>query len=1073
MLTGTRTPMRVLVDLQALQTTHSRRRGIGRYSLALFRAMASAGRDVELSALLNHAFDDELEETIGWIDDVVPRERIHVFASPGKTSLLDPANLARARAAARLLQLHVDGIAPDFVHVASLFESYADDSVTTIVPDGRWAATVYDLIPWYRRDVYLRDRELRRAYMMKLDLARHARVLFAISDSARREAIETLGLPSDRVVDIQGDADAMFCEGQVPASREAALRQRLHLPRPFVLYTAGIDHRKNIEGLIRAYAELPAELRRRHQLAIVCRAEPAERAALAETARRAGLERDDLVCTGYVSDAELCDLYRLCALFVFPSLHEGFGLPILEAMRCGAPVIGSNCSSMPEILGIRDAQFDPHSIESMTAALVAPLRDPGCRDRLVENSRLQRRRFSWDESARRVLDAFDAARETASPNARRDAARPTSRPSLAFVSPLPPERSGIANYSAELLPLLSRHYDVTLVTDLPRVDDPWLDGTYPLCSRLRFEANAARFDRVVYQIGNSAEFHGDALDMLERHPGVVVLHDFFLSNLFNHLDGHGSRPGILQRELFRSHGFPPLVESVRGPHDDASRRDVVVWRYPASRIVFELGYGTIVHSAFAVRAARAFYGVEGEDLIVRIGHLRNEPHRRPREIARAELGIPADAVVVCSFGLVSRTKLNLELVRAWCSGDLAKRTDALLLLVGPGSDALYEAELRRVIAANGAQARIRLVGFVDDEAFRTYLEATDCAVQLRTGSRGETSGAVLHCFANGVPVVVNRHGTLAELPPDTALQVPDRFGDDELATAIATLVDDPEERRARSEAGLRFVREECHGPMIAARYRDAIERFYERNPNRRLDEFVTAVIGSPSDPLDDDDTRRIVSIASDQTPLRRRPQCLVDITGATQGGGDAVLRRLFEMLLDRLAEAVRVEAIAWDGTAYRYARATLAAILALPDVVAVDEEIEVRRGDRIFVADPEEPVGARRDALRRFRQRGVGLAAIADLGKPDAAPGDALVDRSDWADCVIGSTGPGAVPAVDLGERSTTPVAPTARRDGADEAATTAERCDEAIAAISASVAAQFREAASRDDAIPVFDAVA
>lgn len=946
--------MHILVDLQSLQTINSRHRGIGRYSLALFRAMVQAGRDIRFSALFNSAFPAEFEEAKRLIDDVLPSDRIFLFDTPGNTARFFPNNAWRATAAAALLESRAEGIAPDFVHVASLFEDFTDDSVTTIGRDGiGWCTTIYDLIPWYHRDVYLENPSVRRCYMAKLDLARHAELLFAISESARHEAIETLQQPAERVINILGDVDEHFKKMTVPESRRAPLLRRLGIQADFVMYTAGIDYRKNIEGLIEAYATLPQSLRSRHQLLVVCKITEDQRDRLMRVGKRHGLAPNELVCTGFVTDDELADLYRLCRLFVFPSIHEGFGMPILEAMRCGAPVIGSNCSSMPEILGIKAAQFDPRSTASIGNKITQALQDPGFLAALRENADIQQARFSWAESARRVLNAFEAEYERRA-TARRSTGlvRSTKRPRLAIVSPLPPEQSGIADYSAELIPALSVFYDITLVTDLPLVEHPWLHDVYPTCSTFRFKQHAHSFDRILYQIGNSS-FHIDSLQLLRTHPGVVVLHDFYLSNLFDFIDASGRKPGIFRRELYRSHGYAALTRMPQETFPGAtSPQEAAVWKFPCSRLVFEQSYGTIVHSAFSVSAARSYYGVEGDNAIRQIAQLRAMPRQSARSAARAALQIPTDAVLVCSFGVVGQTKRNLELVRAWCTSELAKRPNHFLRFLGTTTGSPYESALHDLIASFGAETQIQLMGFADSTTFQRHLEAADCAVQLRTNSRGETSRAVLDCLAFGLPVIVNRHGTLAELPSDTAMQIPDHFSDQELASAVINMLDDPVEREHRIEKGTAFIRENCDAKKIAQHYFVAIESFYASNPNRQLDRFLADLIRMPSPRPEAGDVERVASIAEKIMRLPRTPYCFLDITECLHCAGETMLRNQTVALMGDLLELdlprTRVETVYWDGKTYRFARSQTPPLLGIDRFEADDDVVDVQAED-VFV----------------------------------------------------------------------------------------------------------------------------
>jgi hypothetical protein len=200
--------------------------------------------------------------------------------------------------------------------------------------------------------------------------------------------------------------DAQFRPIQVPMEEGMALRQRLGLHRPFLLYTGGIDPRKNIEALIRAFAALPPDLRDRHQLAVVCSVGDADRDRLTRLARGAGLPPDGLVLTGFVPDEDLLKLYNLCHSFVFPSWHEGFGLPPLEAMACGAAVIAADSSSLPEVIGRADALFPPRDEKAITAKLQQLLTDEAFHRDLRRWGPEQAAKFSWDSTAKLAWDGF-------------------------------------------------------------------------------------------------------------------------------------------------------------------------------------------------------------------------------------------------------------------------------------------------------------------------------------------------------------------------------------------------------------------------------------------------------------------------------------------------------------------------------------------------------------------------------------------------------------------------------------------------------------------------------------------
>jgi glycosyltransferase involved in cell wall biosynthesis len=397
--------MRIVLDLQACQAS-SMNRGIGRYSLALALAMTRHSGAHDLRIVVNNGFQDSaiaLRKTFGTVDS---------FATPLPTAEGNPDNRWRLLAAERIREHYLASLQPDVVHVTSLFEGFGDNSVNSVLHgDGRFdtAVTLYDLIPLLRKERYLDDPNIAAWYYRKLESLKQAELLLAISAHARDEAIVALGLAPGQVVNISSAADAIFVPRDVAADARAALFARAGLRRPFIMYTGGIDYRKNIEGLIAAYAALPGHLRQQFQLAIVCSIHAPDRVRLQRLAARLGLAADDLVLTGFVADDDLVALYSCTALFVFPSLHEGFGLPVLEAMACGAPVIGSNTSSIPEVLGRADAMFDPNSVPAITAAMARVLGDPAHAQALRVHGLAQAKLFSWDASAKRAIAAFEAA----------------------------------------------------------------------------------------------------------------------------------------------------------------------------------------------------------------------------------------------------------------------------------------------------------------------------------------------------------------------------------------------------------------------------------------------------------------------------------------------------------------------------------------------------------------------------------------------------------------------------------------------------------------------------------------
>jgi len=339
----------VLLDVQAVQSPDHRGRGIGRWVAEFARALCSAAPELVGGLLLNPALP-----VPGGAD-------LESLRATGKLRFPSPGTDRGAGA----------------YHVLSPFELHQD-------LDAVWpgfarrmplVVTLYDLIPEVLADRYLADPGYRRRYRARQELVRAADAVLAISEATRRDGIERLGLEPGRVATVGCGIGPAF----VPtASRDGAFEGARHgvpaLQPGFLLGVGGEDGRKNLEGLLAAYARLPRELRDGHQLVIACQMTDGYRDHLARRAAAAGIASRVLL-TGYVDDATLIALYQSTALFVFPSLYEGFGLPVAEAMACGAPVVASSTSALGEVAPAA-GQFDPADPAAIASAIERALADP-------------------------------------------------------------------------------------------------------------------------------------------------------------------------------------------------------------------------------------------------------------------------------------------------------------------------------------------------------------------------------------------------------------------------------------------------------------------------------------------------------------------------------------------------------------------------------------------------------------------------------------------------------------------------------------------------------------------------
>jgi glycosyltransferase involved in cell wall biosynthesis len=233
-------------------------------------------------------------------------------------------------------------------------------------------------------------------------LARAARVL-ADSENTKRDLIELLNVAPERITVVPAGIEPRFRPVR-DTVKLAEVRARYQLPEWFILMVGTIEPRKNLSRLITAYGQLRRQTGLPHALVIAGK-EGWLFQGIYDQVTKEGLT-DHVHFPGFVADDDLPTLYTLADLLAFPSLYEGFGLPPLEAMACGTPVVTSNNSSLPEAVGSAALLVNAEDTEELTEAIARVLCDANLRVRLADLGRAQAARFTWPEAARKLLDAY-------------------------------------------------------------------------------------------------------------------------------------------------------------------------------------------------------------------------------------------------------------------------------------------------------------------------------------------------------------------------------------------------------------------------------------------------------------------------------------------------------------------------------------------------------------------------------------------------------------------------------------------------------------------------------------------
>jgi glycosyltransferase involved in cell wall biosynthesis len=739
------------IDMLGLQSSDSRIRGIGRYGFNLLRTLFErhAGHEYVLYRHEGLRCDGLPEPQIG-----------HWRALPG-------ALPSRRDSPASVDMDHLVAANPDSLDVLLILSPF--EWQNRYIPPARThnrpktATIVFDLIPMQFQEQYLSDSSSRRWFSRWVKLLNAQDLLLTCSESTRTDLLEILKIDPRRVVAIGAASDPGFFV-PAPGGRAAQVLPEglrvLGIGQPFVLNVSGNDQRKNALGLVEAFARLPRRLRETHQLVIACGLTPDRIESIRSLARARGV-LDQVILTGAVSDETLQLLYQNCATFVFPSLYEGFGLPILEAMHCGAPVIVGNNSSQIEVAegaGLLVNATDP---AELAAKIELVLEGAGVADRLRALALARAAEFDWAH----VVDRLARALEGLVGSEARPRRRWTStRPQIALVAPSGPQCPDRAQAVERLAEGLLDHYAIDIYTESALVTPLGLRSERVGCfHHTLFDRNATykQYRAVLCFLGNALEYDF-VLDFLERHRAIAVLQDFALTRL--HL-GRGARRGGVAAVL-------DVVQSCSGVRFDALRPALdrlagdpeallpvldalgLAW----NRMVFEWAEAVVVTSASGLDRAREL----GPQLIERarvipwgVDPSGYDPERRAA--TRTRLGLSPEALVVGVFGSPPtgpRAAAVLEGISALC----CRRSDAQLCLVT--TDAI-PAALGAQVERLGCGGRIRSLGRRSIEERDELIGAVDIAVVCQdAGPFPEISPLLATVLATGVPAIVDERGGL-------------------------------------------------------------------------------------------------------------------------------------------------------------------------------------------------------------------------------------------------------------------------------------------------------------------------
>ncbi len=371
--------MRVAIDIRRISEF-----GVGTYTRNAIRTLARLDHGTEYFLLGIPGKLGEMES--------LPPNFITVPTHPNEFSLQSYFELNR------ILRHHK----VDLLHVPHLF--WKPQSVPC-----PYVVTVHDLLDhlykvnsasWIKRSLHFE--------FTKRVLHRAARI-FAVSNFSKKDTERLFQVPADKIEVIYNALDDRFRQGHASEADRKLIAERYQVRYPFLLYAGRISPHKNVVRIIEAFAALKAELQKEGQYPdlklIIIGDELSKHPDLRRAVVKTRMQHE-VRFLGFVPIGVLRIFYDLAKVFVFPSLYEGFGLPPLEAMAHGTPVVTSNTSSIPEVVGNAAVMVNPENVFEIMHALHRVLCDQAVREKLKSRGAVQAQRFSWDESVRRMLEVY-------------------------------------------------------------------------------------------------------------------------------------------------------------------------------------------------------------------------------------------------------------------------------------------------------------------------------------------------------------------------------------------------------------------------------------------------------------------------------------------------------------------------------------------------------------------------------------------------------------------------------------------------------------------------------------------
>ncbi|MEF3304489.1 glycosyltransferase [Paenibacillus sp. GYB003] len=801
--------MNIAIDVLAILGPDSKNRGIGNYSTSQLKKLFELDKSNRYF-LLNFYEDIDLKSLLNYSDNVSE----HYFYL-GKGGFLGK-DKSFSELFGELIKKFIKEHDIEIYYFTSPFDaliSYNMDwfeDVTTI-------ATLYDIIPYVFKNRYLADKFTYNQYMGHISNLKKINKLLAISKSAKVDVVHHIHIDPEKIDVIYAGTDECYKKIEISEDDLDEIKQTYSIKDQFIMCTGGDDDRKNIGGLITAFSKMPRRLIDQYQLVIACKLSRESMERYYNIASKHNV-RDRIILTNFVPLDHLVKLYNLAHIVAFPSQYEGFGLPVVEAMACGTPVLTSNNSSLGEIASGAAVLVDPFDINDITRGLVEILENTDL-NKLKEEGYERVKQFNWNNVSLSTLNAINAI----------NAIKPmkvnkieNKKKKIAFFTPLPPLQSGIADYSFDIINGLSNFFDIDVYIDKNYTPECEFAHNISVYEHTSFYSQKYEYDDVIFQMGNS-EFHAYMLDYIKTTSGTLVLHDYNLHGLLYHITAATGDMEKYKRFLYEDYPndfVDHYINELR-----MGRSHPKIFELPTNGVVINYAKKIIVHSDYAKKLLLEKNIQRSVRKILHYAEIKEIPDLK--EI-RKKYKIDENKIILSAFGHIHETKRIMPIVKAFKK--LSENHDNVLLyLVGqPSSSTGIKDELEQYLKNNDLKNKVVVTGYTELDSFEEYMEATDICMNLRFPYNGETSGSLMRILAKGKCVLISDIGSFKEIPDHCCIKIksPENLTLEEEISLVyqklKELVVNPEKIKELGENARQYAKNNLDIEKITKQYVDCI-----------------------------------------------------------------------------------------------------------------------------------------------------------------------------------------------------------------------------------------------------------